>query len=98
MYKDSLFFVCLLAIAKWKYTRHNCNPKTKLLFRDYCQHFQVDSQYLKVLELTDFPQLYEYYETELFVIVSKEYGTVTTVYFSQALFPIKIYMNSKEIN
>ena len=56
MNKDSLFFFCFLAVGKYKYTHHNCNLKTKQLFRDYCQYFQVNLQYLKVVELTDLPR------------------------------------------
>ena len=72
---------------------HNCNKKAKELFDQYCQHFEVNPQDFKGVELTDFPQLEKYYETQLFAMFLKEDGTAKTLFLSQALFPSKIYMN-----
>ena len=76
-----------------KKTRHNCNQKAKELFQDYCQHFQVDPKDFKGVELTDFPQLEKFFETQLFAMVLKEDGTAKTLYLSQSSFPTKIYLN-----
>ena len=92
-YKDHLCFFRCLAIGKFEKTRHNCNRKAKELFQDYCQHFQVDPKDFKGVELTDFPQLEKFYETQLFAMVLKEDGTAKTLYLSQSSFPTKIYLN-----
>ena len=57
MYKDHLCFFRCLAIGKFGKTRHNCNGKAKELFDQYCEHFQVNPQDFKGIELTDFSQL-----------------------------------------
>ena len=92
-YKDHLCFFRCLAIGKYKFTRHNCNQKAKELFDQYCEHFEVNPQDFKGVELTDFPQLEKYYETRLFAMFLKEDGTAKTLYLSQSSFPTKIYMN-----
>ena len=73
----------------WK-TRHNCNLK---LFNQYCEHFQVNPQDIKGVELIDFPQLETFYETELFVMFLKQDFSAETIYLSQTSFPSKIYFN-----
>ena len=78
------FFHCL-AIAKYKFTQHNCNRKAKELFDQYCVHFQVNPNDFKGVELTDFPQLEKYYETQLFAMFLKEDGSAKTLYLSQGL-------------
>ena len=93
IYKDHLCFFRCLAIGKYKFTRHNCNQKAKELFQDYYQHFEVNPQDFKGVELTDFPQLEKYYETRLFAMFLKEDGTAKTLYLSQSSFPTKIFMN-----
>ena len=92
-YKDNLCFFCCLAIGKYKYTRHNCNQKAKELFNQYCEHFQVDPKEFKGVELTDFPQLEKFYETQLFAMFLKEDGSAETLFLSQSSFPTKIYLN-----
>ena len=92
-YKDHLCFFRCLAIGKYKFTRHNCNQKAEELFEQYCEHFEVNPQDFKGVELTDFPKLEKYYETRLFAMFLKEDGTAKTLYLSQASFPSKIYMN-----
>ena len=92
-YKDHLCFFRCLDIGTYKFTRHNCNQKAKELFQDYCEHFQVNPQDFKGVELTDFPQLEKYYETQLFAMFLKEDGTAKTLFLSQSSFPTKIYMN-----
>ena len=87
----SAFFRCL-AIGKYKLTRRNYNRKAKELF-EYFEHFEVNPQDFKGVELTDFPQLEKYYETRLFAMFMKEDGTAKTLYLSQPSFPTKIYMN-----
>ena len=79
----------------WK-TRHNCNLTAKELFKQYCEHFRVNPQDFKGVELTDFPQLETFYETQLFVMFLKEDGSAKTIYLSQASFPTKIYLNLYE--
>ena len=76
----SVFLRCL-AIGKYKFTRHNCNQKAKEVFRDYCEHFQVNPQDFNGVELTDFPQLEKCYETRLFAMFLKEDGSAKTLYF-----------------
>ena len=65
-YKDHLCFFCCLAIEKFGKTYHNCNQKAKKLFYQNCEHFEVNPQDFKGVDLTDFPQLEKYYETSLF--------------------------------
>ena len=74
-------------------TRHNCNLKTKELFNQYCEHFRVNLQDFKGVELTDFPQLETFYETQLFAMFLKEDVSAKTLYLSQASFPSEIYLN-----
>ena len=95
-YKDHLCFFRCLAIAKFGKTRHNCNLKAKELFDQYCEHFGVNPQDFKGVELIDFPQLEPFYETQLFVMFLKEDGSAKTIYLSQASFPTKIYFNLYE--
>ena len=95
-YKDHLCFFRFLAIAKFGKTRHNCNLKAKELFDQYCEHFGVNPQDFKGVELIDFPQLETFYETQLFVMFLKEDGSAKTIYLSQASFPTKIYLNLYE--
>ena len=59
-------FLHCLAIAKYKFTSQNCNQKAKELFNQCCDHFQVNPQDFKGVELTNFPQLETYYEIQLF--------------------------------
>ena len=59
------------------------------LFNQYCEHFQVNPQDFKGIELTDFPQL----ETRLFSMFLKEDGSAHTLFLSQSSFPTKIYLN-----
>ena len=92
-YKDHLCFFHCLAVGKYKFARHNCNQKAKELFQDYCEHFEVNPQDFKGVELTDFPQLEKYYEIHLFAMFLKEDGTSNTLDLSQSSFPTKIYMN-----
>ena len=92
-YKDHLCFFHCLAIGKFGKTYHNCNQKAKELFHQYCQHFQVDPKDFKGIELSDFPQLEKFFETQLFAMVLKEDGTSKTLYLSQSSFPSKIYLN-----
>ena len=92
-YNDHLCFFRCLAIAKFGKTRHNCNLKAKELFQVYCKHFQVNPQDFKGVELTDFPQLETFYETQLFAMFLKQDGSAKTLYLSQASFPTKIYLN-----
>ena len=95
-YKDHLCFFRCLAIAKFGKTRHNCNLKANKLFDQYCEHFGVNPQDFKGVELIDFPQLETFYETQLFVMFLKEDGSAKTIYLSQASFPTKIYLNLYE--
>ena len=95
-YDDYLCFFRCLAIAKFGKTYHNCNLKAKELFDQYCEHFGVNPQDFKGVELIDFPQLETFYETQLFVMFLKEDGSAKTIYLSQASFPIKIYLNLYE--
>ena len=92
-YKDHLCFFRCLAIGKYNFTRQNCNQKAEELFDQYCEHFEVNPQDFKGVELTDFPKLEKYYETRLFAMFLKEDGTAKTLYLSQTSFPSKIYMN-----
>ena len=82
-----------MAIAKFGKNYHNCNQKAKELFNQYCEHFQVNSQDFKGVELIDFPQLETFYEIQLFVMFLKQDGSAETIYLSQASFPTKIYLN-----
>ena len=43
--------------------------------------------------MTDFPQLENFYEVQLFAMVLKEDGTTKTLFLSQSSFPTKIYLN-----
>ena len=97
-YNDHLCFFRCLAIAKFGKTRHNCNLKAKELFQVYCKHFQVNPQDFKGVELTDFPQLETFYETQLFAMFLKQDGSAKMLYLSQASFPTKIYLNVFESN
>ena len=92
-YKDHLCFFRCLAIAKFGKTRHNCNLKAKELFDQNCEHFRVNPQDFKGVQLIDFPQLETFYETQLFALFLKQDGSSKTVYLSQASFPTKIYLN-----
>ena len=67
--------------------------KPKNFFQDYCQHFEVNPQDFKGVELTDFPQLKKYFEVQLFAMFLKEDGTAKTLYLSRLSFPTKIYIN-----
>ena len=92
-YKDHLCFFVAWPLESLKKTRHNCNKKAKELFNQYCEHFQVNPQDFKDVELTDFPQLEKFFEVQLFAMVLKEDGTAKTLYLSQSSFPTKIYLN-----
>ena len=92
-YKDHLCFFRCLAIAKFGKAYHNCNQKAKDLFNQYCFHFRVNPEEFKGVELSDFPQLEKYHETQLFAMFLKEDGSAKTLYLSQASFPKKIYLN-----
>ena len=67
-YKDHLCFFRCLAIGNFGKTYHNCNHKAEGLFYQYCEHFEVNPQDFKGVELTDFPKLEKYYETSLFAM------------------------------
>ena len=92
-YNDNLCFFHCPAIGKYKFTRHNCNRKAEELFDQYCEHFEVNPQDFKGVELTDFPKLEKYFETRPFAMFLKEDGTAKVLYLSQLSFPTKIYMN-----
>ena len=85
-YNDHLCFFHCLAIGKFGKTYHNCNCKAEELFDQYCEHFEVNPQDFKGVELTDFPKLEKYYETHLFAMFLKEDGTAKTLYLSQPRF------------
>ena len=76
-----------------KKTHYNCNQKAEELFNQYCEHFQVDPKDFKGVELTDFPQLEKFFETQLFAMILKEDGTAKTFFLSRSSFPTKIYLN-----
>ena len=95
-YKDHLCFFHCLAIRKFGKTRHNCNGKAKELFSLYCEHFQMESQDFKGIELEDLYTLENFYEVQLFVMSLKEDGSAETLYLSQVSFPTKIYMSVYE--
>ena len=78
-YKDHLCFFHCLAIGKFKFTHHNCNRKAKELFKEYCEHFQVDPQNFKGIELEDFYVLENFYEIQLFAMSLKEDGSAETL-------------------
>ena len=78
---------------KFGKTPHNCNQKAKELFQDYCEHFQVNPQDFKGVELTDFPQLEKYSEVQLFAMFLKEDGSTKTLFLSQSSFSTKISLN-----
>ena len=82
-----------MALAKFGKNYHNCNQKAKELFNQYCEHFRVNPQDFKGVELIDFPQLETFYETQLFVMFLKQDGSAETIYLSQASFPSKIHLN-----
>ena len=52
-YKDHLCFFRCLAIGKFGKTYRNCNGKAKELLSLYCEHFQVEPQDFKGIELED---------------------------------------------
>ena len=95
-YNNYLCFFRCLAIAKFGKTYHNCNLKVKELFNQYCEHFRVNPQDFKGVELIDFPQLETFYETQLFAMFLKQDGSAKILYLSQASFPTKIYLNLYE--
>ena len=92
-YEDHLCFFRCLSIGKFGKTRHNCNQKAKDLFDQYCKHFEFNPEEFKGVELSDFPQLEKFYETQLLAMFLKEDGSSKTLYLSQASFPSKIYLN-----
>ena len=92
-YKDHLCFFHCLAIAKYKFTRHNCKQKAKDLINQHCVHFRVNPDEFKGVELSDFPQLEKFYQVQLFAMFLKEDGSAKTLFLSQASFPSKIYLN-----
>ena len=95
-YKDNLCFFRCLAIGKFGKTYHNCNQKVKELFNQYCEHFQVEAQDFKGIELENLHALENFYEVQLFAMSLKEDGSAETLYLSQTSFPTKIYMNVYE--
>ena len=95
-YKDHLCFFRCLAIAKFGKTRHNCNLKAKELFDQYCEHFGVNPQDFKGVELIDFPQLETFYETQLFVMFLKEDGSAKTI-FHKPRFPPRFILTFMKI-
>ena len=76
--------------------RHNCNQKAKELLNLYCEHFQVEPQDFKGIELEDLYTLENFYEVQQFAMSLKEDGSAETLYLSQVSFPTKIYMNVYE--
>ena len=66
--QDHLCFFRCMAIAKFGKTQHNCNLKANELFNQSCEHFQVNPQDFKGVELIDFLQLETFHETQLFVM------------------------------
>ena len=80
MYKDHLCFFGCLAIGKYKFTCRNCNQKAKELFNQYCEHFEVTPKDFKGVELTEFPQLEKFFESQLFAMFLKEDEKAKTLY------------------
>ena len=79
-----------MAIGKFGKTYLNCNGKAKELFNLYCEHFQVEPQDFKGIELEDLYALENFYEVQLFAMSLKEDGSAETLYLSQTLLPTKI--------
>ena len=80
-YKDHLCFSRCLAIGKFGKTYRNCNGKAKELFNQYCEHFQVEPQDFKGIELEDLYTLENFYEVQLFAMSSKEDGSAETLIY-----------------
>ena len=54
MIQGPSLLLSLLGYAKFGKNYHNCNQKSKELFNQYCEHFQVNPQDFKGVELTGF--------------------------------------------
>ena len=76
-YKDHLCLFCCLATGKFGKTYHNCNQKAKELFNLYCEHFQVEPDDFKGIQLNDLYTLENFYEAQLFAMSLKEDGSAT---------------------
>ena len=61
-YKDNLHFFRCLAIGKFGKTYRNCTRKAQELFKEYCDHFQVDAKSFQGVRLEEFPQLEQVYQ------------------------------------
>ena len=75
-YKDHPCFFRCLAIGKYKFTRQE-------LFKQYCEHFEVDPQDFKGIELEDFYALENFYEIQLFAMSLKQDGSGKTLCLRQ---------------
>ena len=93
-YKDHLCFFRCLAVGNLvkRITTVTKKPKN-FLTNIYCEHFQVKPKDFKCVKLTDFPQLEKYYETQVFAMFLKEDVSAKTLFFSQASFPTKIFLD-----
>ena len=54
-YKDNLCFFRCFAIGKFRKAYHDCTRKAKELFKEYCDHFQVDAKSFQGVCLEEFP-------------------------------------------
>ena len=88
-YKDHLCFFRCLAIGKFEKTPHNCNQKAKDLFDQYCEHFQVNPEEFKGVELSDFPQLEKFYQVQLFAMFLKKMVLLKPFTFHKPSFQAK---------
>ena len=79
-YKDYFCFIRCLPIGKFGKTHHNCNGKAKELFNKYCEHFQVEPDGFKGIELEDFYTFENFYEIQLFAMSLKEDGSAEKLY------------------
>ena len=63
---DHLCFFRCLAVFKKADTRY-CKMAAKLLFNNFCLHFQISFQDFKGINLFDFPELEDYFQINLIV-------------------------------
>ena len=52
-YQDNLCFFRCLAIGKFGKTYNDCSRKAKQLFKEYCDHFQVDAKSFQGVRLEE---------------------------------------------